>query len=131
MASPVSGCRRTTMASCIRAMFQDGSTVGSGLTVWNSRATASAARNAVYRPHIGGSRTLSAGLLLSSLSQPNSLRHGRPDFCVVWRHDRICIRQSELAAIVVGRHLMFDYKVALARLEMLAALKTDEMIGAG
>ena len=38
--------RRTTIASCDGATVQDAATFGRGLTVWNSRATASAGRNA-------------------------------------------------------------------------------------
>jgi hypothetical protein len=45
MTLAVSGLRRTTMADCVGATFQDGATLGSGLTVWNSRATASAGRS--------------------------------------------------------------------------------------
>ena len=33
------------MADCVGATFRDGATLGSGLTVWNILATASAGRN--------------------------------------------------------------------------------------
>jgi hypothetical protein len=47
-----SGCNRTTGASFVDAMFQVGSTFGSGFTVLNSRARASAGRKLAYRPHM-------------------------------------------------------------------------------
>jgi hypothetical protein len=43
---------RATGASFVGAMFQVGSTFGSGFTVLNSRARASAGRKLAYRPHM-------------------------------------------------------------------------------
>src|SRR6202042_869688 len=43
---------RTTCASSVGAMFQVGSGLGSGFTVPNSLARASAGRKLAYRPHI-------------------------------------------------------------------------------
>src|SRR5271169_5075200 len=40
------------MLSCVGAMFQVGGRFGIGLTVWNSRAAASAGRKDAYRQHI-------------------------------------------------------------------------------
>ena len=46
------GCRRTTGASFVGAMFQVGSRFGSAFTVENSRAMNSAGRELSYRPHM-------------------------------------------------------------------------------
>jgi hypothetical protein len=46
------GCRRTTGASVVGAMFQVGSRFGSPFTVENSWAMNSAGRKLAYRPHM-------------------------------------------------------------------------------
>lgn len=47
----VSGCRRTTGAGWVGARFHDGARFGSGLTVPNVQASASAGRKGAARPH--------------------------------------------------------------------------------
>jgi hypothetical protein len=50
--SPLSGCRRTTGALMVGAMFQVGRRLGSGFVVPNKRAINSGGRKEAYRPHI-------------------------------------------------------------------------------
>jgi len=47
------GCRRTTGANCVGAMFQDGSRFSSGLTVRHVRRIDSAGRKDASRPDMG------------------------------------------------------------------------------
>ena len=50
--SPLSGCRRTTMAAWVGATFQDGAMLGMSPTVWNASRIAAGPWKLANLPHI-------------------------------------------------------------------------------
>src|SRR3569832_2715394 len=57
------------------------------------------------------------------------LGEARPSRRIVWRHHRIVCRQAPFVAIFLGRHIVVRAQVPLERLELLAVLEADDVVG--